>query len=275
VLLVGGSSRIPLIAQMVMAQIGRPAAVDARPKEAISLGAALVAFRAARQTAPVVAASPPPAPQPTAPVVAALQSPAHQPAPAPQPAPLPPPPPARTPTPASGSTAQPGSTPPSADSSRRWLVAALGVLIAVAAVTALILAQRDPGGAGDDDDDRAGQTQDSTTTTDDGPDTTTVTEPSGGGDGEATPPLPGTDWNDEARAEFVEAVAAEANIQAGAEFAGVDPEEIAGCVYDGLESSITFDQLQEAWTAEDVDPSHPAMVAMNSAAISCGISASG
>jgi len=41
VLLVGGSSRIPLVAQMVSEQLGRPVAVDADPKDAIARGAAL------------------------------------------------------------------------------------------------------------------------------------------------------------------------------------------------------------------------------------------
>jgi molecular chaperone DnaK len=41
VLLVGGSSRIPLVGQLVSEQVGRPVAVDADPKNAIALGAAL------------------------------------------------------------------------------------------------------------------------------------------------------------------------------------------------------------------------------------------
>ncbi|GGN86145.1 hypothetical protein GCM10010112_67330 [Actinoplanes lobatus] len=40
VLLVGGSSRIPLVARMVGAEFGRPVAVDAHPKHAVALGAA-------------------------------------------------------------------------------------------------------------------------------------------------------------------------------------------------------------------------------------------
>lgn len=40
VLLVGGSSRTPLIAQLVSSELGRPVAVDAHPKHAIALGAA-------------------------------------------------------------------------------------------------------------------------------------------------------------------------------------------------------------------------------------------
>ncbi len=40
VLLVGGSSRIPLVAQLVGSELGRPVAVDAHPKHAVALGAA-------------------------------------------------------------------------------------------------------------------------------------------------------------------------------------------------------------------------------------------
>jgi actin-like ATPase involved in cell morphogenesis len=41
VLLVGGSSRIPLVAQMVGGELGRPIAIDAHPKDAIAYGAAI------------------------------------------------------------------------------------------------------------------------------------------------------------------------------------------------------------------------------------------
>jgi actin-like ATPase involved in cell morphogenesis len=41
VLLVGGSSRIPLVAQMVGAELGRPISIDAHPKDAIAYGAAI------------------------------------------------------------------------------------------------------------------------------------------------------------------------------------------------------------------------------------------
>jgi YVTN family beta-propeller protein len=45
VLLVGGSSRIPLIERMITEETGRPTVVDAHPKYAVSLGAAMVATR--------------------------------------------------------------------------------------------------------------------------------------------------------------------------------------------------------------------------------------
>ncbi|MCX6462885.1 MAG: Hsp70 family protein, partial [Pseudonocardiales bacterium] len=66
VLLVGGSSRIPLVAQLVSEQLGRPVAVDADPKNAIALGAALsldpaVTASGAHVTAPRSGA---PAPRP-------------------------------------------------------------------------------------------------------------------------------------------------------------------------------------------------------------------
>lgn len=68
VLLVGGSSRIPLVAELVTAEFGRPVAVDAHPKHAVALGAALTAAEAATATAtgeagaepPVVVVPPPP-----------------------------------------------------------------------------------------------------------------------------------------------------------------------------------------------------------------------
>jgi hypothetical protein len=43
VLLVGGSSRIPLVAQMVSSSLGRPVAVDDHPKHSVAMGAAMVA----------------------------------------------------------------------------------------------------------------------------------------------------------------------------------------------------------------------------------------
>jgi actin-like ATPase involved in cell morphogenesis len=46
VLLVGGSSRIPLVAQMVSAELGRPIVVDTHPKYAVALGAATLAAHA-------------------------------------------------------------------------------------------------------------------------------------------------------------------------------------------------------------------------------------
>ena len=64
VLLVGGSSRIPLVAEMVGASLERPVAIDAHPKHAVALGAAQVLGSAA-------AAAPGTVVGPTAPVAAA------------------------------------------------------------------------------------------------------------------------------------------------------------------------------------------------------------
>jgi molecular chaperone DnaK (HSP70) len=55
VLLVGGSSRIPLVGQLVSDELGRPVAVDAHPKHTIALGAALGAARRPIEDAVVVA----------------------------------------------------------------------------------------------------------------------------------------------------------------------------------------------------------------------------
>jgi len=62
VLLVGGSSRMPIVAETVAAQLGRPVEVDADPQHVVALGAALLASA----DTPVVA----PAPVVPAPVVA-------------------------------------------------------------------------------------------------------------------------------------------------------------------------------------------------------------
>lgn len=59
VLLVGGSSRIPLIAQLVSAELGRPIALDVHPKHSVALGAAAFAAGAvtrAVQASPTAAA---------------------------------------------------------------------------------------------------------------------------------------------------------------------------------------------------------------------------
>lgn len=59
VLLVGGSSRIPLVAQMVGSAIGRPVAADAHPKHGVALGAALHAARRLADTSDSVSSSDP------------------------------------------------------------------------------------------------------------------------------------------------------------------------------------------------------------------------
>jgi molecular chaperone DnaK (HSP70) len=53
VLLVGGSSRIPLVASLVSSELGRPVAIDTHPKYAVSLGTAVLTAEHA-STAPVL-----------------------------------------------------------------------------------------------------------------------------------------------------------------------------------------------------------------------------
>lgn len=68
VLLVGGSSRIPLVGALVREATGRPTAIDAHPKHAIALGAAIFGRdQLSKSAAPVsVPASAPPPPLPEA-----------------------------------------------------------------------------------------------------------------------------------------------------------------------------------------------------------------
>ena len=95
VLLVGGSSRIPLVAQMITAALNRPTLVDAHPKYAVALGAATLAAEPARRARTFrppagVGARPraPPAAQAQAPAPAELFTPATPPDPAPEAAPV-------------------------------------------------------------------------------------------------------------------------------------------------------------------------------------------
>ncbi|MEZ5377581.1 MAG: Hsp70 family protein [Acidimicrobiales bacterium] len=134
VLLVGGSSRIPLVAQMVASDLGRPVAVDAHPKHAIALGAAYAAAAAGgdaqgptgRAAAPVADNSrpaTPPAPVPPLEAAPPLSIPTPRPAPKaePQPEPTPQPvappvsqsiPEPTTPEPVAEAPAPPATEPP-------------------------------------------------------------------------------------------------------------------------------------------------------------------
>ena len=69
VLLAGGSSRIPLVSEMVRSELGRPVVTDSHPKHAVALGAARMAHALA--AAPSAAAGPPLLASPVAPTVPA------------------------------------------------------------------------------------------------------------------------------------------------------------------------------------------------------------
>ncbi len=60
VLLVGGASRMPLVAELVTGELGRPVVVDAHPKYAVCLGAAIAAAARLEGRAEAPAAPPPP-----------------------------------------------------------------------------------------------------------------------------------------------------------------------------------------------------------------------
>jgi molecular chaperone DnaK len=76
VLLAGGSSRIPLISELVRTELGRPVVTDAHPKHAVAMGAARVATQAMAlaESGPVPAEPVPPVVVPE-PVPAAVETP--------------------------------------------------------------------------------------------------------------------------------------------------------------------------------------------------------
>ncbi|GGQ82401.1 Hsp70 family protein [Couchioplanes azureus] len=62
VLLAGGSSRMPIVSQLVGSELGRPVVVDAHPKHSVALGAAWLAGGALTRPASAAGAVPSPAP---------------------------------------------------------------------------------------------------------------------------------------------------------------------------------------------------------------------
>jgi actin-like ATPase involved in cell morphogenesis len=208
VLLVGGSSRTPLVAEMVSSALGRPVAVDAHPKHGVALGAAITAAEvglsgpttaaapgpaagAAAAGAATLAASaamagiPDPGPAPTVATAGTEAWPAPPPAPpGPPPAANTPVPPAPMPPPGLGGD-EPPLPPPTGEGgdgkSRRGplLVGAGLVVLALVGVAAALTL----GGGDDDPPDNAASdtttsvTQQTTTTT--APTTTTTEIPAG------------------------------------------------------------------------------------------------
>jgi non-specific serine/threonine protein kinase len=155
VLLVGGSSRIPLVAEMVSAELGRPVAVDLHPKHSVAFGAGIAAG-AALKAASVSSDAPALGTPPPEPPTAASAS-----------------PPAGAPPPREAEAAEPGPSPPGSAEGRRRLLAGAGIAALVAIVIAVIVLA----GGGDDSDPEttAAQTTTSTPTT-----TATTTPPATG-----------------------------------------------------------------------------------------------
>jgi molecular chaperone DnaK len=128
VLLVGGSSRIPMVSQLVAGELGRPIAVDANPKDAVCLGAAIAAAQAVGAATPesVTAVAP-------APVTAPAAEPAASTAPAPAAMPVTPPP-----------------APPPGRSKGPLVAALVGLAALIGAAAFLFLGDGDGGTASDD-----------------------------------------------------------------------------------------------------------------------------
>jgi actin-like ATPase involved in cell morphogenesis len=167
VVLAGGSSRIPLVAEMVSASLGRAVAVDAHPKHTVALGAAMLA--ADVQPTPAAVA---PAPAAVAPPVIAADV---------QPTPAPPSPPAPSQPAARATPPAPASAPPP-KKRRGALIAIAAVVIAAAAAGAFFLLG---GGDGDDTGASPGSTDGATEGTD-APSNPVVN--TGDGSGETTTP---------------------------------------------------------------------------------------
>ncbi len=129
ILLVGGSSRIPLIGRRIAEEFGRPFAVDIDPKLAVALGAVALGAAVSVETGAAT----------ITPVVAAAAAAAVTAAPAPPP----PPPPASPPPPAAHPVAPPPLETPVDQAHRSrspWLVGGLAAVAAAAIAVALVIA---------------------------------------------------------------------------------------------------------------------------------------
>jgi hypothetical protein len=160
---------------------------------------------------------------------------------------------------------------PAGSRSRRGLLAGVAGLVVVG-VAAAAFALGSLGGDGEQasDDDELGTTSvPSTPTT--SPDSTLPTGgglPGGSGSGGAVPePLPGDDWNDEARVQFVEDCAAGSAAQIAS--VGGDAQALCGCVYDDVSTSSDFDEFNAQWSSPDFDPSGPVGQDLTGAIFAC------
>ncbi len=123
-LLVGGSSRIPLVAQLVGAELNRPVAIDAHPKHAVALGAAAAAALLQVDEAVPEVAEPAIVAEPLAPAVVAEPV---------------------IPEPVASELADPVLVKPVADRSGRLLWLGAAAVLLILAVGGIVLATRDSG----------------------------------------------------------------------------------------------------------------------------------
>ncbi len=147
ILLAGGSSRIPLIRELVAADLGRPIVTDAHPKQAVAMGAARLAAMSFSPGAATAAA-----PAPSGPATGQRRpSPPSPPGRVPSPVPAPRPSiHARcrpTPSPPGGDPFRPAAGPPSARPRRGAALVAAGLVAAAVAVIAVIVLNKGDGGS--------------------------------------------------------------------------------------------------------------------------------
>jgi actin-like ATPase involved in cell morphogenesis len=213
VLLVGGSSRIPLVSQLVASELGRPIAVDANPKDTVALGAAVAAAQA-------VGAGTPESVTAVTPVVQVIEQPQQAPAQAPPPQAWAPPPQPTQPMPAPAG--------PTGSQSKAGLVAALVAFVLLAAGAAFFVFGGDDSGGDDEeaeDTPRTVQTDEETTTTED---TIAVTVPPTVEEAEGYTP--------ELREQFVDTCIPD---QPNAS----DPAGVCGCFFDAFEATLPFEEF--------------------------------
>ena len=208
VLLVGGSSRIPLVSQLVGGELGRPIAVDANPKDSVALGAAVAAAQAVGAGTPESVTS----------VMAAAPATAGATVPAPPVTPVGPPP----------VGAPPPVPPPAAKpQSKAGLVAALVAFAVLAVGAAFVLL----GGGGDDDPGREVATENDS---DDENETPTTVGVDPGVSLTTSTPTTAAGYTPDVEARFVESCDADSS------------RDFCQCAFDAIEAQIPFEVFRQA-----------------------------
>jgi hypothetical protein len=76
----------------------------------------------------------------------------------------------------------------------------------------------------------------------------------GSGQGMALTALPGSDWSDEARADFQAQCVASPDMAAAATIGGISADDMCGCIYDGTrDTGASFADFNDLITAADID----------------------
>ncbi|HEY8544059.1 MAG TPA: hypothetical protein VIL36_03395, partial [Acidimicrobiales bacterium] len=175
----------------------------------------------------------------------------------------------------SGGQGVPGHGGGAANGNRNLILAAAGLFALVLLLVILLVNQSDDdaggnGGNGGGTPGTTGTTDDDTTDTTEDDDTTDTSIELLGLD-----PLPGDDWNDEARQVFVDTCVTVPEFSDAAEMTTATPEDLCGCVHDEMrDQGVTFEDFNTMYVAADmtqIPDGNTAVAAMQDVVVACAL----